>query len=283
MDFWHYLQQAPWGDSQSWHWILGLFAGNLLKESIFYGVSASVMWGLLHGVLRRRLAHRLIAQWPSSADVRREIRYSLSTVLVFASVGVVVTAAVLTGHIAVYFQARQYGWTWLIVSLPLLVLWHDFYFYLSHRLLHTRWWFRHVHGVHHRSRHPSPWAAYAFHPVEALINAMVLPLAMVVVPLHVSVLLAFMLHQIVRNTHGHAAVETMPAGFTKHRFWRHFTTTTHHHLHHETATGNYGLWFTWWDRWLGTENPRYLQRFTATHAPAKPEPTQLHPQEARAS
>ena len=124
-----------------------------------------------------------------------------------------------------------------------LLLWHDFYFYWTHRLLHSRWLFRRVHGVHHRSRNPSPWAAYAFHPIEALVNSLVTPLA----------LLAFTIHQIVRNAHGHLSIETMPRGFARHWLGGRFTTTTDHHLHHETAQGNYGLWFTWWDRWMGTE------------------------------
>ena len=128
----------------------------------------------------------------------------------------------------------------------------------------TRWLFRHVHGVHHRSRQPSPWAAYAFHPVEALINGLVTPLALAVVPVHGGVLLLFQLHQILRNAHGHAAVETMPCGFTHHWLGRLFTTTTHHHLHHETATGDYALWFTFWDRWCGTLRPDYTARFEAT-------------------
>ena len=24
---------------------------------------------------------------------------------------------------------------------------------------------------------------------------------------------------------------------------------------------NFGLYFTWWDRWMGTEHPRYHERF----------------------
>jgi sterol desaturase/sphingolipid hydroxylase (fatty acid hydroxylase superfamily) len=121
--------------------------------------------------------------------------------------------------------------------------------------------------VHHRSRNPSPWAAYAFHPIEALINGLVTPLALLVVPLHPLVLMLFGLHQIVRNAHGHAAIESMPRGFARHWLGRHFTTTTHHHLHHETAHGNYGLWFTGWDRIAGTERPDYLDRFDAATMP----------------
>jgi sterol desaturase/sphingolipid hydroxylase (fatty acid hydroxylase superfamily) len=30
------------------------------------------------------------------------------------------------------------------------------------------------------------------------------------------------------------------------------TTVTHHDLHHERAGGNYGFYFTFWDRTCGT-------------------------------
>ena len=63
-----------------------------------------------------------------------------------------------------------------------------------------------------------------------------------------------------RNAHGHLSIETMPSGFARHWLGGRFT-TTHHHLHHETAQGNYELWFTWWDRWMGTERGDYHARF----------------------
>jgi sterol desaturase/sphingolipid hydroxylase (fatty acid hydroxylase superfamily) len=39
------------------------------------------------------------------------------------------------------------------------------------------------------------------------------------------------------------------------------TTTTHHDLHHADARYNYASWFTWWDRWMGTEHPEYYARY----------------------
>jgi lathosterol oxidase len=208
----------------------------------------------------------VIAGWPQRRDLRRELVYSLSSLAVFAGVAAVVLAAVVSGHAEIYTDPRAHGLPWLVLSLPAVVLWHDFYFYWTHRLMHTRWLFRRVHGVHHRSRNPSPWAAYSFHPLEALINGSVTLLALLVVPLHVGVLFAIALHEIARNTINHASIEPLPRGFVRHRFWGLFTTTTHHHLHHETARGNYGLWFTWWDRWCGTEQAQYLERFEAVTA-----------------
>jgi sterol desaturase/sphingolipid hydroxylase (fatty acid hydroxylase superfamily) len=261
----------PWLDPAAWVALRRALVFGVVNEGLRYLFGAFVIWLLLHVLLRRRLAHRVIAGWPTGRDIRRELAYSISTIVVFAALGAGVFALILSGHAEVYGKPARHGWLWLLASLPLMLVWHDVYFYFTHRLLHTPALFARVHGVHHRSRNPSPWAAYSFHPLEALINGLVVPLALLVVPLHWGVIALFGLHQIVRNAHGHAAVETMPRGFARHWLGRHFTTTTHHHLHHETARGNYGLWFTWWDRWGGTERPDYLQRFDAA-TPPRPAP-----------
>lgn len=258
---------VPWLDPQAWVVLRRVLVAGFVKEGTFYLASALLLWLVLHVLLRKRLAHRVIAGWPSVHDMRREIGYSISTLVIFAALGAGVFALMITGHSEIYRRPGQHGWWWLAASLPVMIVWHDFYFYWTHRLLHHPKLFARVHGVHHRSRNPSPWAAYAFHPLEAVVNGLVTPLALLAVPLHWSVVLLFGVHQIVRNAHGHLAIETMPRGFARHRLFGLFTTTTHHHLHHETARGNYGLWFTWWDRWCGTERADYLQRFDAATAP----------------
>jgi Delta7-sterol 5-desaturase len=252
---------SPWLDPAAWRALRDVLAVSIYAEGARYALGALLVWLLLHVLLRRRLSHRLIAGWPAAHDILRELSYSLSTTLVFASLGMGVFAMLISGHVVIYRDPGRYGWLWLFASLPAMILWHDVYFYWTHRLLHTPWLLRRVHHVHHRSRNPSPWAAYAFHPVEAIINGLVVPLALMIVPLHGGVIFLFGIHQILRNAHGHAAVEIMPRRFARHRLWGRFTTTTHHHLHHETARGNYGLWFTWWDRWCGTELAEYLPRF----------------------
>lgn len=255
------MPPTAWLDPAAWSMLQRSWLFNAAIEGGRYVVAAGVVWALTHVLLRRRLAHRLIGQWPSWTDMRREMSYSVLSLVVFATLGAAVLALIVSGHVEIYRSPPRHGWLWFWVSFPVLIIWHDLYFYWTHRLLHTRWLFRQVHGVHHRSRHPSPWAAYAFHPVEALVNGLVTPLALLAAPIPGVVLLAFGIHQVVRNAHGHAAVETMPRGFVRAAFWRHFTTTTHHHLHHESARGNYGLWFTWWDRIAGTEREDYLPRF----------------------
>jgi len=137
---------------------------------------------------------------------------------------------------------------------------HDAYFYWTHRVLHHRWLFK-VHSVHHRSRNPSPWAAYAFHPIEALIQAAFLPLALALLPAHVTVLFIVMVHMMLRNALGHSGVEIYPQGAVRRWPWSWLTSTTHHHLHHQRLEANFGLYFVWWDRWLGTQYMDYEEVF----------------------
>jgi Delta7-sterol 5-desaturase len=258
------------GHPGPWRSFRRVYASGLLDEGWRYVVFALALWLVLHVLLKKRLAHRLIGDWPRPPDLVREITYSVATVGVFAAIAAVVLALVVSGHADIYEDPRKYGLTWFFLSVPLLMIWHDTYFYWTHRLLHTRWLLRRVHFVHHRSRHPSPFAAYAFHPVESLLNGLVMLLALLVVPLNVYVLVTFGILEMMRAAFSHATVETMPRGFPRHWFWGRFVTTTHHHLHHEAVHGNFALWFTWWDRWCGTERAEYLARFDKVTAPPRP-------------
>jgi len=65
---------------------------------------------------------------------------------------------------------------------------------------------------------------------------------------------------IVRNVMGHAGVELMPRALADSRWFGWINATTHHDLHHSSFHHNYGLYFTWWDRLMGTEHPAYHEK-----------------------
>jgi Delta7-sterol 5-desaturase len=71
----------------------------------------------------------------------------------------------------------------------------------------------------------------------------------------------FLLFMICRNVMGHLGLELFPRSFVRSRFFRVHTTTTHHAMHHHRFTGNYGLYFTFWDRIMGTMQQRYEEEF----------------------
>ena len=62
----------------------------------------------------------------------------------------------------------------------------------------------------------------------------------------------------------------MPAARDGRPWFDWLTTTTHHDLHHAQAGYNYAPWFTWWDRWMGTEHPEYHARYAAADRRRRP-------------
>ena len=82
------------------------------------------------------------------------------------------------------------------------------------------------------------------------------------VPMHPLALMLFLAYMIVRNVVGHLGFEIWPAGFARHPLTRWHLTPTHHDLHHRFGKGNYGLYFSLWDDWMGTRPLRLRRRPT---------------------
>ena len=188
---------------------------------------------------------------------RREFSNSMLTVLIFSANGAVIYAGIQAGQLCFYTDLERHGLPYAAASLVILILAHDTWFYWTHRLMHLRGIFRWSHRTHHRSIAPTPWAAYSFAPAEAVVQAVFLPLILLVLPLHPTVIFVFLVHMIVRNVLGHAGVELMPRRWLAGWWGRWLTTTLHHDMHHAQGRFNYGLYFRWWDRLCGTEDPEY--------------------------
>lgn len=256
------------GDLGDWLlWAADTAARTFATDFVYYLLGAGLTFLLLWIVLRRRLAHRRIdPAYPEARHLRREFLFSLASVGVYAVIGVGLTFAALAGWTRLYVEFDAYGWGYWIASVAALLVLHDAYFYWTHRLMHHPLLFRHFHRLHHRSHNPSPWAAYAFAPPEAFVQGMFLTITAFVLPLHPTAILVFILHQIFRNALGHSGFEIFPARWQSHAVLKWINTTSHHHLHHSKGRGNFGLYFLWWDRLMGTEHPDSAATFARASA-----------------
>lgn len=236
--------------------------GFSVLTGIRYLVFAGVAWLLGYLLFRARWWHRkIIPRAPLPAEVRREIAYSLLTLLIFGAVGAATAMARKAGYTQMYFRVERYGWPWFFASIGLTILLHDTYFYWTHRLMHHRRLFRLFHRAHHLSTNPTPWASYAFDPLEAVVQAGIFPLSVIVMPLHPIAFLIFMFWQITFNVAGHTGYEYHPRWFVDSWLGKVLNTPTNHIMHHEHFRGNYGLYFNVWDRLMGTNHERYEERF----------------------
>ncbi|MEY8828308.1 sterol desaturase family protein [Sedimentitalea sp. XS_ASV28] len=187
--------------------------------------------------------------------------------MIFALSGTLIVLGAKSGVFPVYTEISIYGWAYFGLGTAVLIIAHDTWFYWSHRLLHYPPLFRRFHRLHHRSHNPTPFASYSFDLGEAVVNAIYLPLILLVLPVHSLAILIFVTHMILRNAIGHSGYELFPANRQGKPLFGWMTTVTHHDLHHAHAGYNLGLYFTWWDRWMGTEHPDYLDEFRRVARP----------------
>ncbi len=229
-----------------------------------YVVTAGSVFLIVNVALKSRLAERKIRTvFASGAQMRREFAISMRTVAVFAASGALTVLAQDAGVIVMLAAPDQFGWWYFAANIAALIVVHDAWFYWTHRLIHHPRLFRRLHRTHHKSNNPTPWTAYSFNTGEAAINALFLPLFLLVMPTSLVAVLIFLGHMIVRNVIGHCGYELFPARRNGRPLFDWMTTVTHHDLHHAQAGWNYGLYFTWWDRLMGTEHPLYHEKFAA--------------------
>jgi lathosterol oxidase len=249
---------------------LKMFAGISVADFVRYAVAAGALWLFFYALRRKRWLHRkVVPGFAKGADIRREILLSALTCLVYGVVGLVTIYAILHGWTRSYFRVETYGWWWFAGSVLITIFLHDAYFYWTHRWMHRPSVYRVMHRAHHRSTNPTPWAAYAFHPLEAFVHALIFPIVVFLYPIHPLAFLTFMFVQLGFNVIGHAGFEIYPRWFLDSWMGKFFNTPTNHSMHHEFFTGNYGLYFNFWDRLMGTNHKDYEKRFReVTSAPA---------------
>jgi sterol desaturase/sphingolipid hydroxylase (fatty acid hydroxylase superfamily) len=192
-----------------------------------------------------------------------ELACSIRAVAVFSTIALIVLGLESAGLLWGMDWRRSHDPLLITAAFAVCVVLHDAYFYWVHRTIHDPRLFCALHRRHHRSHNPTPFTAYSFDLGEAALMAAFSPLLALALPVPWIAFGLFMLHQIARNVLGHCGYELFPADRNGKPLFDWMTTVTHHDLHHAQAGYNYGLYFTWWDRWMKTEHPDYHAHFAA--------------------
>lgn len=227
-----------------------------------YFVAAGLFYLLFYRWHPERWQQRKLNKrsWPAQ-QFRREIRWSCITALIFAITGTLTVILWQQGHTRVYTDVHAFPLWWLPVSLLIALVVHETYYYWLHRWMHQPAIFRIVHKVHHDSNITSPWTAFSFHPLEGVLQALFLPVVLLLMPMHVAVLVIQLTIMTVTSVINHLDIEIYPRNFHRHFLGRWLIGATHHSLHHKQFRYNFGLYFTFWDKWKQTESPLYEKLF----------------------
>ncbi|MBD2703072.1 sterol desaturase family protein [Spirosoma sp. BT702] len=192
----------------------------------------------------------------------REIGWSALTSLVFTGIAVGVMLAYQRGYTKIYTDIHSYGLIWYPVSISLVLLIHETYYYWLHRWMHKPGVYKWVHKTHHDSLITTPWSAFSFHPLESTLQAIVIPALTFVLPLHSTAVGLILIIMTLSGAINHLNVEIYPHAFDRHWLGRWLIGATHHSLHHSQFRYNFGLYFTFWDKWMKTESPDFHQLFS---------------------
>ena len=192
---------------------------------------------------------------PPWKSIRRDIQLSIVSSIVFALAAATIVSAYELGITRLYADVDQYPLWYLAVSYVLAIVLQDTYFYFLHRLFHHPLLFRWWHQGHHRSNQPTPWTSFAFDPPEAIIQSLFLVAIIFIIPLHLITVIAILITMTVWAVVNHLGIERLPINFPHHWCSRWFTGPAHHALHHRHYALHYGLYFTFWDKQLGTQSP----------------------------
>lgn len=234
----------------------------LLLIGLRYFLVAGFAFLIFYVLLRKRISYKKIQlKFPVLKDYRRELFFSACTILIFSLAPTTMLLTPVRQYTQYYSNISDHSLLYFWLAFPLMFIIHDAYFYFTHRLMHHPKLFKTFHLLHHKSTNPSPWAAFSFNPLEAVIEAGIFVLLLMVMPMCKWHLFAFFAFQMLYNVYGHLGWELYPKGFSKNWFGKWINTSVNHNLHHKFFKGNYGLYFLWWDRLFGTIRDDYDEAF----------------------
>ena len=206
------------------------------------------------------------------AQIRREIAWSLASAAIYGiPAGILAWGWENHGWTRVYSNIGDYPlWYWPL-SVFLYLFAHDTWFYWTHRWMHEPKPFKLAHAVHHASRPPTAWAAMAFHPIEAISGAVVIPLLVLLIPIHLGALGLVLTIMTVMGVTNHMGWEVFPRFIWTGPLGNWLITASHHQRHHSDYRCNYGLYFRFGEHVCGTD--RGIGGFAGRHGRDKPAPS----------
>src|SRR5690554_5043569 len=108
---------------------------------------------------QRNVVHRIVTEKVASFQVRFEIKQSLLSIVIFGF-SIIPVIFLIRIDVVTLLPNTVFNVIWGVV---LLTLWNEVHFYLVHRLMHSKFFMKRVHYIHHRSKIPTVYSVYSFH------------------------------------------------------------------------------------------------------------------------
>lgn len=240
-------------DFFSWRWFFLLTLVFWIIIIARYFLVAGIFYFVFYVWFPEKFKKRKISnKGYKKSQLQKEIRYSIINSFIFALAGVACVIAWQKGFTKVYLYAFEFGWWYLPVSLVIYMLLQETYYYWLHRWMHYPKIFKIVHKVHHDSNIASPFTAFSFHPYEGILQAIFLPILLLLIPVNIVVLIVLLTIMTFSSVINHLDIDIFPEN-PNNLLTKHIIGAAHHAKHHRYFKYNFGLYFTFWDRLINTE------------------------------
>ena len=181
---------------------------------------------------QKQLLSKISLEAITKAQIYYEIRHSLLSIILFAFSALPLLYMYKEGFI----QFQESTLLNTLGGLFLLVTWNEVHFYVVHRFMHTAWLMKRVHYIHHRSKTPTVYSVFSFHPLEAFLLSTVPLFILPILNLSLLSVILFPLVSILLNFAGHCNYRW---GNGQGASWTLFG--TRHQHHHSAALKQYGF------------------------------------------
>jgi sterol desaturase/sphingolipid hydroxylase (fatty acid hydroxylase superfamily) len=194
-------------------------------------------------------------------QIKKEVYRSALSAAIFTVLGMGMIILWQRGHTAIYTQLDAYPLWYTALSIVFVLFIQDTFYYWLHRWMHLPRIYKWIHKAHHMSLHTSAFTSFSFHPIESLLQAILIPLLVLWMPLNIWVILGILIFMTLSATISHGGVELLTLNRSRYGLSKWLIGAAHHDDHHKKFNYNYGLYFTFWDAWMGTEAPEFNQGY----------------------
>jgi len=147
------------------------------------------------------------------------------------------------------------GALYMALTVAMYLFFTDTCIYWIHKWLHIPIWYRLIHKPHHRWIVSTPFASYAFHPIDGFLQSTPYHIFAFLVPLNKYLYMGLFLFVCCWTVSIHDG-----KGFYSGTI---INGSDHHTIHHSDFLYNYGQYFTFWDKVMGTHRePKYNKKIS---------------------
>ncbi len=196
---------------------------------------------------------------PTNGSLLWNITWSTTTIIIWTFSAYLLFTLTNKGYTEIYFNFNQYGVLYFIFTIILFTILWDTYYYWIHKFMHSSdVVYTYAHSVHHKTINPTPFSIFAFSPIEASLLGFYFVIVCFIIPIHIFAVMAVFLINVFANIIGHLGYEFSTPSMNK-VLDKFFINSIHHNMHHKYAHMNYGIYFPFWDKAMGTFHPRYKE------------------------